>query len=61
LDLDDPLRLRIVDDGAARPDVPVQPGNGLSGMRERVTRLGGSISFGPRPEGGFQIEVELPR
>jgi signal transduction histidine kinase len=61
LNLDDSLRLRIVDDGAARPGVPVQPGNGLSGMCERVTRLGGSVSFGPRPEGGFQVEVELPR
>jgi signal transduction histidine kinase len=35
-------------------------GHGLTGMRERVTLLGGSLSAGPTPAGGFMVSVELP-
>jgi signal transduction histidine kinase len=35
-------------------------GNGLPGMRERAQALGGTITAGPRPEGGFQIRAFLP-
>jgi signal transduction histidine kinase len=35
-------------------------GHGLTGMRERVALLGGSLSAGPTPAGGFEVSVELP-
>jgi signal transduction histidine kinase len=35
-------------------------GNGLPGMRERAQALGGTITAGPRLEGGFQIRAFFP-
>jgi signal transduction histidine kinase len=37
-----------------------EPGHGLTGMRERVALLGGSLSAGPAPGGGFAVSVVLP-
>jgi signal transduction histidine kinase len=34
-------------------------GNGLVGMRERVTALGGAFAAGPTDEGGFRVEARL--
>jgi signal transduction histidine kinase len=49
------------------PGVPVGqradghgPGHGLTGMRERVQLLGGSLSAGPAPGGGFVVSAVLP-
>jgi signal transduction histidine kinase len=36
------------------------PGHGLTGMRERVALLGGSLSAGPAPNGGFVVSAVLP-
>jgi signal transduction histidine kinase len=41
------------------PDEP-GPGHGLTGMRERVALLGGSLSAGPEPGGGFVVCAVLP-
>ncbi len=35
-------------------------GHGLAGMRERVALLGGSLSAGPAPDGGFVVSAVLP-
>ena len=35
-------------------------GHGLTGMRERVALLGGSLSAGPSPDGGFVVSAVLP-
>jgi signal transduction histidine kinase len=35
-------------------------GLGLSGMRERIESLGGSLEAGPCPEGGWRIDARLP-
>ncbi|HET7181307.1 MAG TPA: histidine kinase [Candidatus Limnocylindrales bacterium] len=35
-------------------------GLGLVGMRERVNLLGGQLTVGPTPEGGFRVHVEIP-
>jgi len=35
-------------------------GHGLTGMRERVALLGGSLSAGPSPDGGFVVTAVLP-
>jgi len=56
----DALGVRIDDNGRATPDAPPEPGIGLTGMRERVTFLGGRLRTGPRHEGGFTVEAELP-
>ena len=36
------------------------PGHGLTGMRERVALLGGLLSAGPTPAGGFVVSAVLP-
>lgn len=45
-----------------RPVVPASPGNGmgLTGMRERVLLVGGTLTAGPRPDGGFEVHAVLP-
>jgi signal transduction histidine kinase len=35
--------------------------NGLIGMRNRVTECGGTFSAGEKPDGGWAIDVHLPR
>jgi signal transduction histidine kinase len=45
---------------AARPAGGPGQGNGLTGMRERVALLGGSLSAGPAPDGGFVVSAVLP-
>ena len=35
-------------------------GNGLTGIRERVTAVGGRSEAGPVPSGGFRLSVTLP-
>ncbi len=35
-------------------------GHGLTGMRERVALLGGSLSAGPAAGGGFVVSAVLP-
>ncbi|MBH9553687.1 sensor histidine kinase [Inhella gelatinilytica] len=52
------LVVRVSDDGAGVPRLA--PGNGLSGMRERVEELGGSLTV-LRHQPGFELELRLPR
>lgn len=35
-------------------------GQGLLGMRERVTAYGGELQAGPDPDGGYSVAVRLP-
>ena len=37
-----------------------RPGHGLTGMHERVALLGGSLTAGPAPDGGFVVSAVLP-
>ena len=47
--------------GPARPPGSEPgPGHGLTGMRERVALLGGSLSAGPSDGGGFVVSAVLP-
>jgi len=46
--------------GVTRPEDGARPGHGLAGMRERVALLGGSLSAGPEPDGGFVVSAVLP-
>jgi signal transduction histidine kinase len=35
-------------------------GRGLIGMQERVGFYGGTLTHGPRPEGGFRVRATFP-
>jgi signal transduction histidine kinase len=37
-----------------------EPGRGILGMRERCGLLGGELTAGPRPRGGFEVTARLP-
>ncbi|MFY7070463.1 sensor histidine kinase [Nocardiopsis changdeensis] len=52
------VTVRVSDDGSATAE-PVE-GNGLTGMRERVTALGGTFEAGPGTGGGFRVRARLP-
>ncbi|MFH7323854.1 sensor histidine kinase [Aeromicrobium sp. JJY06] len=56
----DAVRLRVSDDGRTEPGLPPEPGFGLLGMAERAQLLGGSLTAGPGPEGGWVVEAALP-
>jgi signal transduction histidine kinase len=59
----DDLTVRVDDDGRG-PVAATGPGNGngngIRGMRERVAALGGELTTGPRPGGGFRVQARLP-
>ncbi len=54
----DRLELTVRDDG--RGGAVQDEGMGISGMRARVARLGGSLRAGARAGGGFEVVAELP-
>nr|WP_238341464.1 sensor histidine kinase [Actinopolymorpha rutila] len=62
------VTVEVTDDGCGTPtgggegsDAGASGGSGLPGMRERVGALGGRLSVGPLPGGGFRVYAELPR
>jgi signal transduction histidine kinase len=54
----DPLRLRVVDDGAGF-DPAAAAGFGLGGMRERAALVGAELSVRSGPGAGTEVAVEL--
>jgi signal transduction histidine kinase len=57
----DAVTLRVTNGAQARPRTNGhRPGHGLSGMRERAELLGGSLSAGTAPDGGFVVSAVLP-
>jgi signal transduction histidine kinase len=66
LDFRDPRRVRLtlVDNGRGDTAALAAPGAGsgfgLRGLRERIALLGGQVSTGPAPAGGFALTAELP-
>ncbi len=56
---DDAISIEITDDGHAATTLPGS-GHGIMGMRERALLLGGSLTAGPRADGGFRVAARLP-
>jgi signal transduction histidine kinase len=55
------LLVRVHDDGRRSPAAgPGRPGVGLRGMRERAAQVGGTVTWGPVPGGGFEVNARLP-
>ncbi|HEX6684265.1 MAG TPA: sensor histidine kinase [Candidatus Limnocylindrales bacterium] len=59
---EDRLLVRVDDDGGLTGVAVTRAddGNGISGMRERATSLGGTLTAGPLPDGGWRVEAEFP-
>jgi signal transduction histidine kinase len=57
------LTIEVTDDGAGPvPEINGTPGgHGLTGMAERAAAVGGQLTAGPRPAGGFGVLATLPR
>jgi len=51
------LALSISDDGRG---APIKPGNGLTGMRERIEQLGGRLVVDSAPGAGTRLRIWLP-
>lgn len=56
---DDAISIEVTDDGHAATTLPGS-GHGIMGMRERALLLGGSLTTGPRADGGFEVLARLP-
>jgi len=54
------LSLEVSDDGRGAAADAEDTGHGLLGMRERAMMLGGTLTAGPRPGGGFRVRAQLP-
>ena len=54
----DEVAIEVADDG--RGGTAGGTGYGITGMRERAGLLGGQLTAGPRPEGGFTVAALLP-
>ncbi|MET7932360.1 sensor histidine kinase [Streptomyces sp. NPDC005322] len=57
---DGELSVEVVDNGRGATGNGSAHGFGIIGMRERAGLLGGHLSAGPRPEGGFRVAARLP-
>jgi signal transduction histidine kinase len=54
------LSLDVTDDGSGASGTGPDAGRGITGMRERCALLGGTLSAGPGPAGGFRVQARLP-
>ncbi|GAA1001135.1 hypothetical protein GCM10009555_105210 [Acrocarpospora macrocephala] len=55
------VELTVADTGrGAGGPLDERGGGGLRGMRERVALLGGTLTLGDRPGGGFQVHARVP-
>lgn len=54
------VHLELSDNGVGRNGEDSAGGFGLTGIRERVELLGGTVSAANRLEGGFALRVEVP-
>ena len=55
------LELEVEDHGSGFVAEKMQRGIGLVAMRERAELIGGTLAITPRPQGGTQVRLEIPR
>lgn len=56
------FHVEVTDDGTGPGSTASETGGrGLLGMRERAELLGGHLSAGPAPDGGFRVSATIPR
>jgi two-component system sensor histidine kinase DesK len=54
--------LEVCDDGSADGSASARPpGNGLAGLAERMAAVGGTLTAGPLPGGGYRLRAEVPQ
>lgn len=53
------IRITVDDNGTCGSSEPGS-GHGMIGMRERAAAVGGTLTAGPKPSGGFRVEAVLP-
>jgi signal transduction histidine kinase len=60
--VDGALDVEVLDEGSGTQQTNDLPsgGNGIVGMRERATAIGGTFEAGPRPGRGFAVHARLP-
>jgi signal transduction histidine kinase len=58
---DDSVRLAVRDNGDHPPSDRGKSGYGLIGMTERALLLGGVLTAGPLPGGGWSVDAALPK
>jgi signal transduction histidine kinase len=54
------VQLEITDNGRGDGASGGGSGHGIRGMQERAKTIGGAVSAGPRPGGGFAVRAQLP-
>jgi signal transduction histidine kinase len=54
------LTIRVADDGTGPDGARDTGGHGLTGMSERAAAVGGELSAGLGPAGGFEVTATLP-
>jgi signal transduction histidine kinase len=56
------VEIEVEDKGTAgpKPPWPAGTGSGIAGMTDRAQALGGRLTAGPRPSGGFLVTAALP-
>jgi signal transduction histidine kinase len=58
---DTDVRISVSDTGSTTAPANGNGGSGLRGMRERAAVYDGIVEAGPRPQGGWRVEAQLPR
>ncbi|MDO5066767.1 MAG: sensor histidine kinase [Propionibacteriaceae bacterium] len=54
------VELEVSDDGYGEREGLPGTGTGIIGMRERVEAIGGVLTAGTKPRGGFRVRAEIP-
>jgi signal transduction histidine kinase len=56
------VEIEVDDEGTTgiKPQRPAGTGSGIAGMTDRAQALGGQLTAGPRPGGGFRVTAVLP-
>lgn len=61
VDFGDEVLLRVHNESSSRTPGPGRhSGQGIIGMRSRAASVGGGLTAGPAPDGGFEVRAHLP-